>query len=270
MKLPILPEFTDGYINKINIGKKYCEQLNIAITCLARNISELLPHSLSVLDELESNFNKCYYVIYENDSIDDTKNILYNWSNSNSNKLIISENLQANHPTGNSKSQLRTKALSNYRNQCKKYIKNYLPKNIDYVIVLDLDFRGLGKNSIFNSFGWLKDGNFDAMVGNAYLISKNIDELIIHNYDSWAFRLNWWQDYQDIMPWFAYWVPFVGTPPIKVNSAFGGIGIYKAHQYLSVDYEGYDCEHVCFHKNLYDKYPTFSLGLNPSQIIYIN
>lgn len=268
MKLQILPEFIDSYNDKINSGKQYCTQLNIAIVGLARNIDVVLSNSLKILDDLSLNFKNYQFVIYENDSIDNTKQILLNWSNNNLKKHIISENLGANHPTNSVKDSLRTLALSSYRNKCKNYIKDNL-SNIDYVIVCDLDFCGFDKNSIFNSFGWLKEGYFDAMVGNAYFINEHTKNRIIHNYDSWAFRLNWWEDYQSFMPWFMFWIPFIGTSPIKVNSAFGGIGIYKANQYFSVDYDGYDCEHVCFHKNLYNKYQTFRLGLNPSQIIYL-
>lgn len=53
---------------------------------------------------------------------------------------------------------------------------------------------------------------------------------------------------------------------LRVNSAFGGLCTYKTKWLKCAEYEGYDCEHVCFHKNLY-KYTEFNLSLNPSQTI---
>jgi hypothetical protein len=61
--------------------------------------------------------------------------------------------------------------------------------------------------------------------------------------------------------------PLLGLPPTRVNSAFGGMTIYRTEVFLKGVYSGYDCEHVCFHKHLADLGIDFKLGLNPSQIM---
>lgn len=268
MRFPINDEFIDSYKQKIDEGILFIKDKNICITGLARNIETVLHNSLNHLSAICGLFNNCNVVIFENDSSDNTKNILQSWQRPN--YYLISQNLKATHPTGSSKSLLRTTALANYRNICKDYIINNIPNKLDYIIVIDLDFRGIDINGLLNSFGWISSLNIDAMVGAAYMLVKDkFDKITIVNYDSWAFRHTWWNDHQEQMPWFANWCPFIGSQPIKVNSAFGGIGIYHADKYLSCDYEGYDCEHVCFHKNLYNKYPDFNLSLNPSQLFII-
>jgi hypothetical protein len=267
MRFPIENEFAESYKIKIDQGLSFIEDKNICITGLARNIQPVLYNTLLTLSEICSLFNNCNIVIFENDSTDNTKQILQSWERPN--YYLISEQLNANHPVGSSKSKLRTEALASYRNIAKKFISN-IDKKFDYIIVVDLDFRGIDINGLLNTFGWLSCTDIDAMVGLSYLLLKDQSEKItMLNYDSWAFRYNWWNDYQEKMPWFEKWFPFIGSSPIKLNSAFGGIGVYKADQFLSCEYEGYDCEHVCLHKNLYKKYSNFNLSLNPSQLFII-
>jgi hypothetical protein len=69
------------------------------------------------------------------------------------------------------------------------------------------------------------------------------------------------------MLWFGFFIMPVGSPMIPVNSAFGGMTIYKADQFIQGIYDGYDCEHVCFHYSLKKTIPSFQLFLNPSQIM---
>lgn len=264
MNIKILDEFIDSFNNYYYLGKEYSSSLNIAITGLCRDVANKLETNLIQLDNLASYFNKCHFFIYENDSKDSTSSILKYWSN-NTNKQYLSETLNSTHPTGpQHKTTDRTKAIATYRNLCKNYIRdNY---DIDYVIVVDLDFQTLSIDGILNSFGYLSEDNIKAMCGNSFVLYNKK----MLNYDSWAYRYNWWNDYQEyLIDWFTLWQPMIGSEPIRVNSAFGGSCIYKAQYYYDSDcvYEGYDCEHVCFHKNLYKKYSDFNLSLNPSQIM---
>lgn len=69
------------------------------------------------------------------------------------------------------------------------------------------------------------------------------------HYDAWALRLNSaWDDYTSGMGgWKHQWLPPVGSPPVPVVSAFGGMAIYDTYAYLKGTYSGKDCEHVPFH-----------------------
>jgi len=260
----IFDEFIEPFNQYLDTGKKYARDLNITITGLCRDVESRLSSNLQHIDNLSSNFKQCNFFIYENDSKDKTPDILANWSNL-SNKRYLSEKLSANHPVGPAhKDKSRTEALAEYRNKCKDYIIEYFP-DTDYIFVVDLDFKIFSIDGIFNSLGYLSEEKISAMCGNAFVLYNK--QFI--NYDSWAYRYNWWSDCQEALYWFNYWQPLVGSNPIKVNSAFGGICIYNSKYYFdtSCKYEGYDCEHVCFHKNLYNKFPEFNLSLNPSQIM---
>ena len=72
------------------------------------------------------------------------------------------------------------------------------------------------------------------------------------------------------MYWFQWWLPIPGSPPIKVNSAFGGCCIYKTDKYLSGRYNGSNCEHVTLHGDIFvNNEGQFNLFANPSMVMYV-
>jgi hypothetical protein len=76
------------------------------------------------------------------------------------------------------------------------------------------------------------------------------------HYDLWALRGVGQQDcyfdtYQKGYGAFGYtFTPPVGSPPVLVSSAFGGMAVYRAADYLAGTYDGSDCEHVPFHRSI--------------------
>lgn len=69
------------------------------------------------------------------------------------------------------------------------------------------------------------------------------------------------------MQWFHLFLPPVGSPPIPMNSAFGGLAVYTRRAFLSSRYSGIgvngqpDCEHVAFHHGMRRK--GYQMFLNP-------
>lgn len=277
----LLPEFADQYYEHVELGKNFAASQNISIVGLVRNLETSLKDNINYINQLAYFFKNVNYFIYENDSVDSTVSILENLSHEIPNFYYKSESLGLKSFTHkepkNLKSQERTTNLANHRNICLNYVnKNFI--NNDFVIVMDMDFYQFSIDGIMNSFGWLSKNCADALMGNSFEYKYTIvspQNQILWNYDCWAYRGSWWDDLQkysdaykfDPMMWFGFWQPPIGSQPIRVNSAFGGIGIYKNTDYISAKYEGYDCEHVCFHKNLYNKNPNYRLCINPSQIM---
>lgn len=266
IKIRILDEFQQQYGSLIEYGRTIASTKSICITGLARDIEPKINYVLPTLTNLASVFKECYFVLYENDSKDSTPKLLADWSNSTKNIHIISEIINSTHPVGpSSKSKSRTSALASYRNKCQTYISENIP-DTDYIMAIDLDFLFYSLEGLFNSIAWISSsGNkINGMAGISYM-SQNKN---LVNYDSWAFRHTWWSDQQSNMPWFGFWYPFAGSSPFKVNSAFGGSVIYERQMFLSAQYEGYDCEHVCFHKNI-STHNKYNLYINPSQIMIL-
>ena len=279
----ILPEFETKYFYTIDLGKKFIQNKEIIIVGLVRNLGHILYENVASIVNLNLYCPKLHFFLYENDSTDDTVSILQKCKKDFPNFAYQTDSLNLKSfdhknidSTKDLKSLERTQNLAKHRNICLNYVKEYFP-NSDFTIVMDMDFQKFSMDGLLNSFGWLYNNYADALVGNSFefkkIFSSNSQNL--WNYDCWAYRGSWWEDLQkytnhyeyDPMFWFGVWQPPVGSEPIQVNSAFGGIGIYKTKQYITVKYDGYDCEHVCLHKNLKYKYPDYKLCINPSQMM---
>lgn len=276
--LPVHDMFKALYEEKILHGKQLLKKSDIVIISLARNVENVIHKNLNqILTFFNEHAKSVNYVIFENDSTDNTVKIITDYTKIFKNQIhLISENLDREH-FGPVKDAQRIIALSEYRNKAQMYAKQF---KSDFVVVLDIDFTYINLNGILNSFGWLHDNNnIGGIAGNSFEFKPGIykedpEKYTLWNYDSWAFRHNWWLDLQnnppapqnaiDPMFWFGCWIPPTGSPPITVNSAFGGCGIYRSQFYFEAQYDNKDCEHVCLHFALY-KNSNFNLVLNPSQ-----
>lgn len=217
----------------------------------ARNVAPYLPKVLKNIDYLRSMFKTSEVVIYENDSTDNTLEILKNYD-----ATIITEN----NVKGN-----RLQRLEHGRNSLIEHIeRNDLDKIYDYMVVLDLDdvneeicFQGF-----YNCFK-IKDWDmFGANQTNFY-------------YDTWALRTNNYnKNKNDFFPiverlFYPQNVISMYIPNIKTDkefndyllhpviSCFGGLGIYNIKKIRGCRYDsinGTDCEHVAFHKCIKSKY----------------
>lgn len=277
--LPVAEMYKDEYYNKIASGNKLLKKSNVVIISLVRNIGGILEQNIEIVSSFFKSKCQTYkHVFFENDSVDNTKDILKQFQSQYPNNIYtISEDLNREH-FGSVKSEDRLKALAEYRNRAKLYSSQF---KSDFIIVLDMDFDSISLDGILNSFGWL--ASFDAIsavVGNSFQYKKGLytedpERYNLWNYDSWAFRHIWWYDLQVTLPapentydpmlWFGLWIPPVGCAPMAVNSAFGGCGIYRSNFYFLANYDDKDCEHVCFHYGLSRQNPHFKLVLNPSQ-----
>lgn len=276
--LPKDPIFQDQYLDLVHLGSNFLKEQKIVFVGLARNLEPVLKNSIAKLVNLGQSAKDYQIVIFENDSTDNTKAILSELSLNNSHISFISET--NNRPQfGTVKSTERTQALAEYRNKLKNYIAERFPE-YDFVIVTDLDFVDFGTEGVYNSFGWLNkfSDRIDAIAGNSYEYKyvTSDTEKSLWNYDSWAFRYTWWSELPGLpsttynrMLWFGFFIMPVGLPIIPVNSAFGGMTIYKKDKFHSGVYDGVDCEHVCFHYSLKQNITNFQLVLNPSQIMLV-
>ena len=257
------------YREKIEIGKKLASESTIGVAGLARNIENVFSRNTTFLKEnFLSSFKDYEFFVYENDSEDETLEILEEWSKDSKHRYI-SEKLGSK-KFGTSTTQERLDVMSNGRNVC----LNNLSQNHDYILVVDLDFISLETDGLFNSIGWLKEDYIGAMSGFSFhyrtqplpdgLKTKNP---MWTNYDSWAYRHTYWEDLytQGQMYWFWWWLPPAGSIPWSVNSAFGGSCIYKSKYYFSAEYSNEDCEHVTHFYNIKKNNPEFNLFVNPSQ-----
>jgi hypothetical protein len=247
----------------------------IAICGTARNAERSLPESLRAIERIRQVAVDCHVAIVTNDNDDSTASILTSWSGGGrASTVIVRDGLAASHPDRIDRiAAARNFYLDELRRQGASY---------DLLVVLDLDgpndrlmpehiVSGLAKAPA----DWV--GIF-ANQGTAYY------DLYALRHPSWV-RGDVWLDVANASAWVRapifraadqlvggrigrrVWRGMVRKhvhdlqyriapthPPIGVQSAFGGLGIYRYDAALSAQYDGRTksgeqiCEHVTFNR----------------------
>lgn len=252
----------------------------VIIVGIARNVEDTLEDSLVALEKSFGSHFETEYFIVESDSLDSTKKVL---------EEIEEGALRVSHIClGNLQERIpdRISRIRFCRNEYVDFIrKNYKTREWDYVVVADLD----GINSKLNS---KKVKNLVEFNQQWDVLTCN---QIGPYYDIYALRASGWVEYDclvevgdairnlkkvndskvkiafvtnfllklklnrirknliyDKMRFIPSW-----SNPIRVESAFGGVALYKASIFLRYDYEkdsgtSQECEHVSLHRKIVD------------------
>lgn len=232
------------------------ENYNFLIVGIARNCAKSINNEIDIINNAFASAKKLNWLIIESDSNDNTVTKLELLKKKYNLRYESLGSLTKLYP-------LRTNRLAFCRNiYVNQILHNDLYKNIDYVVVADLD----GVNTLLTPESvhscWSLNIEWDACFANQsgpY-------------YDIWALRHDLWcpNDCFDQEKFLYklgldnFWARYVSrfskmvkinknNQPIKVRSAFGGLGIYKKklfadNVYVGVNEEGKEiCEHVTFH-----------------------
>lgn len=262
--LPVDHEFAGVYADATCAGALVATKAKVAFVGLARNIAGTLPVSIKRIEETAQHFAGWKAFVVENDSTDETKDILQRWAMDDP-LHVIAQTSNNGRPHLHGFELARTEAMADYRNRCRELVQKHYPE-ADYVIVVDLDaWGGWSVHGVINGIGWHSKMPKAGCMASTSLF-KHHGTLIDGkapwaHYDNWAYRWLGWTP--RLGPWFTFWLPPPGAPPVEVNSAFGGLAIYKTEPYLACEYSGEDCEHVPFHRRMKEK--GWSIHLNPAQ-----
>lgn len=256
------PRRAAEYKKLVARGRQVMKERKVVITGLARNIAPVLGKTMARIERTGAMFDDYRVVVFENDSRDNTAEQLKVWARINPNVRAISERL--GDPVNPGIRCLdRATRMAKYRSACRDYLLENWP-DYDDVIVVDMDLPGgWSYDGIANTFGQEIEWDF---VGSNGIIHKEYKGLLNKPlyYDVWAFRwLGSWSPVfaQQLNP--RYWPR--GEPMLRVNSCFGGLGVYKMNSVFAGTYAGTDCEHVPFHQSM--AAAGFDRGyMNPSQI----
>ena len=253
--------------------KKPLTSSKILIVGLACNCEDVIEHEILKISSAFSKAKTINFLIIESDSDDKTVATLDKLSEHNNFEFITLGSLRNRYPK-------RTERIALCRNRYLEELRTRSQYNdIDYVIVADLD----GVNSELTASAvescWDLSEDWDACFANQ---SKAY-------YDIWALRhKTWcpndcWQTYRFLqsngISKFSALEAAVysrmisishNKDPIEVDSAFGGLGIYKKNAILLGEYVGIDgnneeiCEHVHLHESMNDN--NMRLYIAPSLI----
>ena len=257
-------------------------ELNVVICGCTINSASYIRKHLEHLYVLNGLFKTVDIVLYENDSSDNTVEVLKDLEKEGKIKLITERNIKATLRARTAIIAHGRNKLVNYVNSCDKY---------DFMIMIDLDtvLSQSVKGSIENAFKFNTD-DWDVLLGNCQK----------RYYDIWALRINktqWTALHQSIWQWcldYDCWDMIIHRrqqgkderllhtrgyqkcipshfPLIPVESGFNGIGIYKTSVIKNCSYNGFaskctcinyevsgkciavQCEHVPFHNMIRNK-----------------
>lgn len=253
--------------------KKFLQSKRISFIGLARDCEKTVRVNLQIIDILGTFFKSSDVLILENDSIDSTRDQIKMWSESSQHKVTL-----PNFKGLSNTLKKRTERLAYLRNYALDYISSEL-SDIDYVAVLDLDGMIARNIQDFSFEGFFDNFSFND-VWDAVFPSPTS-----YYYDIWAFRHPFIcpHDYRVISkeaPAILGMERIVALSALsrqivtrslngwlEVDSAFGGMGIYKRHaldnvRYIGLNSEGDEiCEHVSLHSGMKDK--GLRLFINP-------
>ena len=246
------------------------KQKSITFAAPVRNCGSSLKTDIELAMRIGAYFKDYMILIFENDSIDNTKSILSDFNGNSNIKIFSQDGLDSYFP-------YRTQRISFARNFLFNEIKK---RDSDYFCNMDMD--GIIGND-FSFEGFLSNFYFDECWDAVF--PANVDKY----YDIWALRHESIcpGDYQRKMnamsPTFSNETIFDHSLNnlqsmdfkklngwLSVFSAFGGMGIYKTSKFLNSNYfgveDGYEaCEHVNFHLKAVETGAT--LYINPHFLV---
>jgi hypothetical protein len=238
---------------------KHPNESSIAIIGAARDVGKFLPKLIKVFETSFKSFREVNYFIVENNSTDDTRNVLTQLQKEKSNFYTYDL------PENAGKIRYKTERIAIARNLAISEVKKIKP-DVDYVAVVDLDAINLGLTREAIESCW-NHKNWSALFANqpdGY-------------YDIYALRHRIWsprdflQDYESLKDDFQEKIALElsleskrikikkTSNLVKVESAFGGLGIYKASDILNEIYLGLDgagdpiCEHLSVNFGIIEK-----------------
>lgn len=247
----------------------------VVVGCV-KNSSVFLPSVFKNLEAIANLFSEVSFIFIENDSSDATKSLLSAWGQSQKNFKIFSLDGLDEYEKN------RTLRLEIARNAYISAIQQDESLHFfEYMLVMDMDDRGaypLSKDSLTSALKFLNEKPEHAAV---------FANQPLKYYDLWALRhpqlcpFDFWHEvlskalhvssdqeaFDQVYNKVLKCIP-VDMEPIQVESAFGGLGIYKMRfvlnnksRYIGHEYKYFvgesmafsklqTCEHVSFHQGI--------------------
>jgi hypothetical protein len=256
---PISPD----YSQRVERGRSRMRESSAVICGLCRDVRIHLPRTAARIERLGQMFRDYRVVLFENDSLDATREFLADWQSQNPKVDVLSET--ANAPKfSQSRSLDRAAWLADCRNRYRQRIAERFP-DFDYVIVVDTDLSGgWSYEGVAHSFGH-DDWDFIGSYGLAPRLDPELKEFPYVHFDVWAFHPAPSTAPRKLVNHNELLLRR-GEPLLPVESCFGGLGLYRMAAMRAVEYSGGDCEHVVFHQRL--RRAGFNrLYMNPSQLV---
>ena len=257
--------------NTLDLKKGYSIAKNstLNICFIARDCKEQIKKNMYIINKIGSLFKDYKIIIFENDSIDGTRDFIKNLIKKNRKIYLIECDVPdciLNNKKGYDYGQFSRNRISKmgyYRN---KYLEEALKTNYDFTMVLDidLDYSNFNINNFIYTLS--KYEIWDGVFMNTRINLPGTFGLISVSYDAQAFSkdnigCNYFKSsfhyLKDIIYSYIILWRLGNQDFFPVDSAFNGLGIYKTRKLIHSSYSNngkIPCEHCYLHNNLKNLY----------------
>ena len=265
-------------------GLEHMSKNSVVICGIARDCSSQLSKLIPKLENLGTRFKSYKIIVIENDSADDTAEVILAWAARNQNviPILFSENreiarhLNTNPEESRDFNHSRIARIAFARNLYLQELCKFQPT--DYVIVIDLDIMDFSLPGIANSFEQRDKWDCATSSGLRYTLRSPFTSKVY--WDTYAYEpcggfSDGVQHLADIRSNQKYLCEKLKDDElIPALSAFGGLAIYKYQMLASQQYEAMEnndpdvpilCEHVHLHRSISQDSDSFRLVINPFQ-----
>lgn len=267
----------------ISRGHDLMSESNVAICSIVRNCGKSLERNIPNIEKLRNQFKESQIFIFENDSIDNTKEVLKKWSTNYPNVTVKCENIKKDTTPkydldgfNRNFSFDRISKMARYRNQYLELLK-LCDFKIDFLIVIDLDIIRFKLDGLAHSFG--SAAEWDVITANGYSFSKLLQKRYHDTYALVEIGKDGISQTEDVIfenqKIWSFLKP--GLPLIPVYSAYGGLAIYRFELIQNKKYgiiENKDgrvqvrCEHFSLHQQIHNG-GTHRIFINPHmEVLY--
>lgn len=250
------------YKKRVLDGYQNMRAFRAVICGLCRDVRPLLPRTAARIQKLGEMFADYRAVLFEDGSVDSTREFLADWSSQNTRIDILGDAFDRA-PTSNTHIDRGIK-MAELRNCYRRHLLEEYA-DFDFVVVVDTNLTGgWSYDGIAHTFG---DLQWDAVGSYGLALDSDCDprKLRFKHHDTQAFRTTTGQR-SGIGPDHVHLDLKRGDFLMPVASSFGGMAVYRIECMRLAEYGGCDCEHVGFHQQLRQSGMT-RIFLNPNQIV---
>lgn len=255
---------------KMNSGRNIAAKSGINFCMLARDCRESIEKNTLIIEEWGNLFEDYRVIIFENDSVDGSRDSIRKWASMN-NKVKLIEcdeflDCKLKERTGyglGALSKARIEKMGKYR---EKYLEEIRNSDFEYsmVIDVDLDLSSVPINGLLTSLAI--PGDWDALFHNGRVTIPGTMGTFTIPYDTLAFekynttvKKNGDVFFNPFVAFLHMFLIYGKGEVVRVNSAFNGLALYRTKAMKTGSYinSGSDiCEHNVLHASMKNKYTS--------------
>jgi glycosyltransferase involved in cell wall biosynthesis len=256
---------------------------SVIVCSIVRDCGKALKNNIQSIERICSYFKDYQIIIFENNSKDNTKEVLQKWASENSKVTTFMNDFDERKyldieifPQYNSSNcKRRIQKMVDYRNFYMDYIEEH-NLSADYIMIVDLDVTKISVEGVISSFG--VEQSWDAIAANGFSLSPKLKRRYHDTYALTEWNMGHVPQTEKMIDDNRYKWNFmdINMPLFPVFSAYGGLSVYRFEAIKNIKYKLIDnlsggvevhCEHFGLYKQMNDN-GFDKIFINPNMKIH--